>query len=274
MKYRHEFHAGNFADVHKHVLLLALLQALKRKDKGFLYLETHAGAGSYRLPARSAALETVLAAAAQSAELGRYARAVAGHRKDLEYSNAYPGSPVLAAAELREQDRAVLIESQPGEARALRDALQDAGRARIECADGFERLRAHLPPAERRGLVLVDPPYENNDDDFERAADAIEQGLRRFSSCVLAVWYPIKKAADLDPWHARIARAIPRPTLVSELWLFPTDSRVALNGSGMLVVNPPYRIAERMQIWLPELTALMDAQGQGGASVRWLVRPV
>jgi 23S rRNA (adenine2030-N6)-methyltransferase len=274
MKYRHAFHAGNFADVHKHVALLALLSALKRKDKGFLYFESHAGPGAYEAVSQRASLERILGgAAADLPEIARYSRAVETFRSRRGNPRAYPGSPLLAAAELRPQDRAILIESQPAEARALEVALGGMKGTRVEVGDGFAGLRAHLPPMERRALVLIDPPYEETDQDYERIASTIQEALRRLESCVLAAWYPIKKASDLEPWHARLARVIRHATLVSELWVYPTDSRVSLNGSGLVIINPPYRMADRMQIWLPGLAAALDTRGQAGASVRWLVSP-
>jgi 23S rRNA (adenine2030-N6)-methyltransferase len=272
MKYRHAYHAGNFADVHKHVALLAVLQTFRRKDKGFLYLETHAGRGAYDSAVDGAALDKVLRGATAIPELEHYCRALARYREGRD-AQAYPGSPLLAALELRPQDRAVLIEAQAPEARALERNLHDQRGARVECGDGFALMRAHLPPKERRGIVFIDPPYEETQDDFERSLQAVEEALRRFDSCVVLLWYPIKRAADLEPWHSQIARRIDHPTLVSELWLYPTDSRVALNGSGLVFVNPPYRIAERMQLWLPELASLLDAERRGGANVRWLTQP-
>lgn len=272
MKYRHAFHAGNFADVHKHAALLALLGALTRKAKGFLYLETHAGRGAYDLGEEGGrdglvGAERFLSQPCAAEELQRLARAIGEFRVAQRRPHAYPGSPLFAAGELRPQDRAVLIERQALEAQALQRALHGHPGVRIQCGDGYELLRSHLPPRERRGLLLIDPPYEERRRDFERVAGAIGEALRRFPTGVIAAWYPIKDERDTAAWLASLAAKIDVEALVSELWLHPRDSRVALNGSGVLVVNPPYRIAERMQLWLPELHALLDS-GAGGASVR------
>jgi 23S rRNA (adenine2030-N6)-methyltransferase len=294
MKYRHAHHAGNFADVHKHVTLLALLAALQRKDKGFLYLETHAGRGAYdlsRTPGESATgigrLEAQLGsgAASAAAELRNYGEKVRRLRREGGAPRLYPGSPLLAASELRPQDRAVLIERLPAEARALERALsgQAQGRARplqgeaalnitVETGDGFERLRAWLPPAERRGLTFLDPPYEQSREDFERVRRAATEALRRFHTGVVAIWYPIKDERDTAAWPAALAGELDCGLLAAELALYPRDSRVALNGSGMLILNPPYQVAERMQIWLPQLRACLDLGHGGGASVRSLGR--
>jgi 23S rRNA (adenine2030-N6)-methyltransferase len=256
LRYRHRFHAGSFADVHKHVTLLALLTALQRKDSGFLYLETHAGGGAYDLTR-------------PNTEAMRTADALERLRTQLGNGRAYPGSPLLAAAQLRPQDRAVLFELVPSEARALARALHGFTRARVEEANGFERLRACLPPRERRSLIFIDPPYEERTD-FENVAKGCEQALQRLRSAIVAAWYPIKDARTSAAWLARLAQRVDCENLVSEWWLYPRDSRVALNGSGLVILNPPYQFAARMHLWLPELHAQFKSAGAGGWSVRTL----
>ena len=281
MKYRHAYHAGNFADVHKHVTLLALLAALQRKDKGFLYLDTHAGRGAYDVStpgAESAAGVGRFERYEHNApELRQYAQVLSAFRAASGNAHLYPGSPLLAVRELRPQDRAVCIELLGAEAQLLAQALTQpgagpgaaGGRVRIERGDGFELLRAQLPPVERRGLTFIDPPYERRSD-FERVVAAVADGLRRFPTGVFAAWYPIKDARDTSPWHAAYAAAIRVETLVSELWLYPRDSRVALNGSGLLISNPPYLVAERMQTWLAELKSCLGTAAGAGCEVRML----
>jgi 23S rRNA (adenine2030-N6)-methyltransferase len=268
MKYRHSYHAGNFADVHKHVATLALLAALARKDKGFLYLETHAGSGDYTASDEAGAgISRVAGAQFQAEELLHYLSAVKAFRKAKGNNRAYPGSPVLAAGELRAQDRGIAVEIQPPEARALERALGPGTRMRVETGDGFQRLRAHLPPQERRALVLIDPPYEETRQDYERVTSTLEDALRRFESGVYCAWYPIKEAREIASWKTSLARAIGREVLFSEVWIYPRDSRVGLNGSGLAIVNPPYQIDERMKVWQPELHTALDAAGAGGQSV-------
>ena len=274
MKYRHTFHAGNFADVHKHVTLLALLAALCRKDKGFLYFETHSGRGAYDLSEGGTEAEggvaRFFATANNSEELQKYAALLEEYRAQQGNRRAYPGSPLCAAHELRPQDRAVFVEIMPPEARALELAVAGNPRIKVETGDGFERLKAWLPPAERRGLTFIDPPYEETSRDFERVGNAIKEALRRFQTGVIAAWYPIKDERETALWQAGLARDIACETLVSELWLYPRDSRVGLNGSGLLIVNPPYLLAERMRVWLPELQAQLDTGKAGGTSIRTL----
>ncbi len=274
MKYRHSFHAGNFADVHKHVTLLALLAALKRKVKGFLYLDTHAGRASYDLsspsPEAAAGIGRFVAAEHTAPELAEFASLLARFRGRPGQRHLYPGSPLIAALELRPQDRAVLIELLAAEVRSLESSLEHAGVrcVRIERGDGFERLRAFLPPPERRALTFIDPPYEQTAQDFGRVSAALAEGLRRFPTGVFAAWYPIKEERSTAAWLAHLTRALPAPALVSELWLYPRDSRVGLNGSGILIANPPYLTLERMQVWLPELQRCLATGPGAGASVR------
>jgi 23S rRNA (adenine2030-N6)-methyltransferase len=279
LKYRHSFHAGNFADVHKHVTLLALLTALRRKDKAFFYFETHSGRGAYDLSQGGTEAEGGVsrfsATENNSEELQRFATRLEEYRAREGSRRAYPGSPLLAASELRPQDRAVLVELVPAEARALELAVAYNSQIRVEQGDGFERLRAWLPPAERRGLTFIDPPYEETAKDFEQVTAAIVEALRRFQTGIIAAWYPIKDERDIAAWQAGLVQTLERSgypcaTLAAELWLYPRDSRVGLNGSGLLIVNPPYLLAERMRVWLPELQAQLDAGQAGGSSIRLL----
>jgi 23S rRNA (adenine2030-N6)-methyltransferase len=282
MKYRHSHHAGNFADVHKHVTLLALIGALQKKDKGFFYLDTHAGRGSYDLSSpRAEAVGGIgrLAQAAvhEAAELRAYQGALATLRTELKQRHLYAGSPLLGLAALRPQDRAVLIELEGGEAHSLEAAVSALAQARaaplapvrVERGDGFQRLKAWLPPPERRGLTFIDPPYEEPEE-FARVSAALAEGLRRFPTGVQVAWYPIKDERTSSAWQAGCARTLGVPTLASELWLFRRDSRVALNGSGLLIVNPPHLILERMQVWLPELLSRLRSSADAGSSARML----
>ncbi len=282
MRYRHGFHAGNFADVHKHVTLLALLRAMQRKDKGFLYLDTHAGAGRYDLgaaethhgaEARSGVTAVLNAASTLEAEeLSDYVAAIGALRSALGDAGAYPGSPWLAAYTLRPQDRGVCCEIVPAECRALERALGGWRRVRAECADGYQRLPALLPPRERRCLILIDPPYEQPSAELEQATHAIGDALARLANAVIAVWYPIKDERALGPWLQRLEQHLAAPALSLELWIYPRDSRVSLNGSGLLIVNPPYQFEQRAEQWQGELQRLLDKSRHGGSCARWLVR--
>lgn len=268
MKYRHQYHAGNFADVHKHVLLIEVLRALTRKDKGLLFADTHAGRGEYDLhpgdkehPAEwQAGAAKVLAASPRHAALTRY--------RDLVTAGAhggsllYPGSPLIAARTLRPVDRAVFFETQREEAGHLRKVLPEDKRHRVEGTDGFQGLRALLPPPERRGCVLIDPPYEDRAD-YTHLLTAVKDSLLRFESAVLLLWLPVKLRSDFDAWFSTLQAAASRPVLASLLWMHPCDSRAALNGSALVLVNPPYLVEQEMREWLPELRLLLGGAQSG-----------
>lgn len=280
MKYRHSFHAGNFADVHKHVILLALLAGLQRKEKGFLYLDTHAGAGRYDLgsPDTHHGAEakhgvSVLRSHATftAPELRDYVTSVASAAAALGGEQLYPGSPVLAAQALRVQDRGACFEILPPECRALERALGGFRRMQIHCEDGLKCFGAWLPPPERRALILIDPPYENAAADLDATLEAVRQIRGRLANAVIAIWYPIKDERLLTSWLARATQQLGAPALISELWVYPRDSRVSLNGSGVLLVNPPYQLDVRMREWLPELSTALDVQHQGGCTQRWII---
>jgi 23S rRNA (adenine2030-N6)-methyltransferase len=287
MQYRHSFHAGNFADVHKHIALLALLRALQKKAKGFLFLDTHAGEGLYdlastdaRQSAESDAGITQLEHALEQnggschAAIRAYVDAIELIRRDHGNKRSlYPGSPLLAATALRSVDQAICVESIAQTARALQRALEHsanliASMPRVTAGDGYQEIRAQLPPALRRGLVLIDPPYEAADEE-QRTADALIQGLTRFETGVFAVWYPIKKQYDSDLWLARITRGISRPAVTVEMCLREPDHTAGLNGSGMLVVNPPWQFDSDANQWQTELHGLLG--GTSGSRVNWLI---
>jgi 23S rRNA (adenine2030-N6)-methyltransferase len=287
MQYRHSFHAGNFADVHKHIALLALISALHKKAKGFLFLDTHAGEGLYDLAGadarRSAESEAgvtrLLAAARDLAEplspaIQNYVLAVATVRERLGGgTHSYPGSPLLAATALRDADQCVCVESLSQQARALQrvldqPALQVHAPVRVLSGDGYQQLKALLPPVQRRGLVLIDPPYENPDEEKLIAA-AFAEALTRFETGVYALWYPIKKQHDTDLWLARITRGVEQPVVAIEMCLTEPDSAVGLNGSGMLVINPPWRFDVDAAQWQPQLHDLLG--GKAATRVNWLV---
>jgi 23S rRNA (adenine2030-N6)-methyltransferase len=279
VKYRHSYHAGNFADVHKHVTLLALLAALQRKDKGLLYLDTHAGRGLYDLAGPEAhqsaeargGIGALALAAPQATPLRDYLRGVQTARKLNGNNQCYPGSALLVAQSLRPQDRAVCYEQQPPEERALARALSADPRARALCGDGLAAIEAQLPPPERRALVLIDPPYEDTAAELKAGLDAVQRILGRLANALIALWYPIKDERTLAPWLAEAEKTLAAPVLLSELWLYPRDSRVALNGSGMMMVNPPYQFDQAAREWLPELGLALGAAANGGTTLRWIV---
>jgi 23S rRNA (adenine2030-N6)-methyltransferase len=271
LKYRHSFHAGNFADVHKHVALLALLRAMQRKDKGFLYIDTHAGAGAYDLPPSGGRHEAkqgvamLAGAALASEELRDYARAIEQWRHGSGGGSSYPGSAALACQALRPQDHAVCCELVASECRALERNLGGLRRVVVECGNGYQALKARLPSPERRSLILIDPPYEQPQSESEQARAALLTIHDRQANAVVALWYPIKN----EPAEASLPQIEGEFSLLRlELWVYARDARVGLNGSGLLIVNPPHRYEERAREWQRELVALLDPDKRGGSSVQ------
>ncbi len=245
MNYRHIYHAGNFADVAKHVGLLYCLRALKRKDAGFFALDTHSGRAFYDLQAPEAqksgegerGVQRLIVHAIGNKSLADYFTAVRARRgKRLP---RYPGSPALIAQELRSQDRALFVELLPAEARAAQREIESQGRVRTEIGDGYAALKAFLPPEERRGLVMIDPPYESVDE-LKTMLQAFAEAYRRWPSAIYLLWYPIRSATQRSLVHARFeALRIPK-MLLADLAIHPDDAGLGLAGSGLLIVNPPY----------------------------------
>lgn len=279
MKYRHACHAGNFADVMKHVALIAVLERLKQKDRPIFLLDTHAGRGLYDLGSRDSAAEAARGilklAAARPPELpacvARYLEIIhsfnAGGGGKLRW---YPGSPLLAAALLRSQDRMAFCEVQPAEADQLRHELRGDARVGVHCRDGFEASGALLPPPEKRGLVLIDPPYEEQETEFVRVAEALATIATRWPQGVLMAWYPIKQGAVASRLHRRLQDAGVERLLVAELCVHPDDSRAGLNGSGIAIINPPWQLDADLRQAIPLLHTVLAPDGAGRTRVALL----
>ncbi|MGY0611307.1 MULTISPECIES: 23S rRNA (adenine(2030)-N(6))-methyltransferase RlmJ [unclassified Luteimonas] len=284
MNYRHAFHAGNHADVLKHVVLLALCDALVAKPAPLFALDTHAGRGLYHLAGASAkrtgeaddGIARLFAETPKDPLLRRYLDAVRACRQ-LHGADAYPGSPWLLAHALRADDRIACCELQPEEVKVLGATFADDRRVRVQAGDGYAAMRALLPPRDGdtrigRGLVLVDPPYESQLAEFDDSLAAIRDGLRRFPQGVFALWYPIKLRRTLGPFQRRAADLPAKSALLAELMVRPDDSPLRMNGSGLMVVNPPWQLDAVLE---PALAALARALGERGASARlhWLRSP-
>ena len=273
MNYRHGYHAGNFADVLKHTVLCELLRLLTAKDKKLFVLDTHAGAGGYDLSGNQArrtgeaeAGIVRLAAASRAgmpAAVARYLAAVAAYDRKFGPAGGktrrYPGSPRLVRAGLRPGDRFVACELHPEEALLLKREFAGDRAVEVRQADGYKALKALLPPVERRGLVLIDPPFEVPDE-YEHVLRALRQGVRRFATGCYAVWYPIKDEAA-GAFAADLASFKP---LVLELRLDGVAPG-KLAACGLAVINPPWRFEEAMREALPWIAA------QLGPGVSWAV---
>jgi 23S rRNA (adenine2030-N6)-methyltransferase len=267
MNYRHEFHAGNFADVLKHAALTRALLYLRRKDKPFRVIDTHAGAGLYDLAGPEAARSNE----AQDGILRLLDDPVSGAAGDLlaPYLDAvraagaprlYPGSPLIAQALMRPQDRAAFCELLPQAAHDLRRALGRDARVKTIEIDGYAGLKAYVPPVERRGLVLIDPPFERRDE-YERAFDSLQAALRKWPGGTYMVWQPVKEPEVAEAFCRAIAAEAPDCLRVDLQVEAPQPGR-PLARTGLLIVNPPYVLEEELKILLPALTLLL-ARGPG-----------
>jgi 23S rRNA (adenine2030-N6)-methyltransferase len=271
VNYRHAFHAGNFADVHKHVVLLALLEHLHKKPKPFFFLDTHAGPGVYDLQSAEArrggewqnGIGRIRKTTPPLACLDHYL-AIVGST-----GQSYPGSPVIAAEMLRENDRAVFVEKHPDEALLLKETIGYRKRVSVLADSGFVALKAQLPPKENRGLVLIDPPYEN-DSEFADVAQALLIALGRWPNGIYCVWYPLKPGRSEQRLQRTLIDAGIKKILALELNVLPSDSPLGLNGSGLVIVNPPFHLDEQMRVLLPQLHRALVPEQTGGVRVEWL----
>jgi 23S rRNA (adenine2030-N6)-methyltransferase len=292
--YRHAFHAGNHADVLKHTVLVAVMKHLALKEVGLTAIDTHAGAGIYRLDSTDAqqsgeAQEGLLALMRNKSKLsGPMAEALVDYRKVLDHFNQqggllnYPGSPMIAHHLLREQDKLKLFEMHPTDIRALQtnvDALKAGRQVTVMHEDGFNGLPKYLPPSTRRGLVFIDPSYEIKLD-YERVVVAVSIGMKRFSTGTYVVWYPIipRPQAHSLPRHlTNLARQADKPWLHATLRI-KTGARpdgvagekakpVGLVDSGVVIINPPFTLYEQLQQALPQMVQLMGQDHLAGFSL-------
>ena len=277
LSYRHLFHAGNFADVFKHALLVRLLVALAAKEKPFLYLDTHAGIGRYDLGhvwAQKAreyqnGIARVWRAPDAPPTLEPYLDAVRAVNPDSAL-RFYPGSPLIAKRFVRNADRMVLTELNKTDCAALQAAFRNERRVAVQLMDAYQALKAYLPPPERRGLVLVDSPFDRSRE-FDRILKALKEAHARWATGVYAIWYPLMEPAPMRDFSAAIRRSGIRKVLQLELTVRRRDESGIIPGCGMLVVNPPWHFDEEARplvAWLAKKLALDDA---AAARTEWLV---
>ncbi|WP_363796478.1 23S rRNA (adenine(2030)-N(6))-methyltransferase RlmJ [Lysobacter firmicutimachus] len=285
MNYRHAFHAGNHADVLKHVALLALCDALTVKPAPLFALDTHAGRGLYPLDGNSAqrtgeaegGIGRLIAEAPKQPAIARYLAAVRACRS-VHGPAAYPGSPWLLAHALREDDRIAACELQPEEAGQLRQHFHADPRMAVHARDGYAAMKALLPPkigATRynRGLVLIDPPYEAQLEEFDTALAALREGLARWPQGCYALWYPIKRRRALQPFYRRAAALPAKSILTAELLVRADDSPLRMNGSGLLLLNAPWQLDETLAAVLPALARTLGETSAAEGGLNWLKRP-
>jgi 23S rRNA (adenine2030-N6)-methyltransferase len=275
MNYRHAFHAGNFADVLKHAALLLALERLKLKEKGFFVLDAQAGRGAYDLGADQArrtgeaadGVLRVLAAADPPAALAPYLAALRAF-DPADPPARYPGSPRLIRMALRPQDRLVANELHPEDAAALAAEFADDRQVKARHEDAYALLKSALPPPERRGLVLLDPPYEAADE-FARLAAGLEQAHRRWATGIYLLWRPIKARGPAHAFHGALLESGVRRILTAELLVEPPDDPARLSGCGLEIVNPPWGLEDSLRELLPWLARTLSRRG-GDWRLEWL----
>lgn len=271
MNYRHAYHAGNFADVIKHIVLCRLLSYLRFKDKPFFVLDSHAGCGLYDLGAEEAqrtqeaqdGVARLNKAADVPSEIEAYLSLVRGLNLQKDEITQYPGSPLIIKNFLREKDRLVAVELHPQDVIHLRKALKNDYRIRIEARSGYEAIKALLPPPERRGLVLIDPPFEQTDE-FQNLNKALIEAQRRWPTGTYAIWYPIKSRPPVDKFLKSLREMSFQEIWVAELAPFSYDNAQRLNGCGLVLINPPYVFEAELRRILPWLCRLLAREA--GAS--------
>ncbi len=279
MNYRHAFHAGSFADVHKHVTLALVLSHLREKETAFRVIDTHAGIGLYDLHSEEAertgewreGIGRLLAAPLQNEPaslLAPYLEAIASLNAPGEL-RCYPGSPALARAMLRRQDRMIACESEPVAADQLASLLKGDHRCKAIRIDAWTALTAYIPPVERRGLVLIDPPYEQPGE-MARLAQAIPAAYRKWATGIFMLWYPIKDRRETEALARALVQAQIAKVLRTELSVAPVAASGRLGASGLLVINPPWKLHRQLAELLPWLATLLGREDRGEFRLEWL----
>ncbi|HEK0369635.1 TPA: 23S rRNA (adenine(2030)-N(6))-methyltransferase RlmJ [Proteus mirabilis] len=277
LSYRHSFHAGNHADVLKHIVQTLIIESLKEKEKPFLYLDTHAGAGRYQLTnahaTRTGEYLEGIARLWQQEEVPElilsYLEAV-GSLNTSDELRYYPGSPLLAAKLLREQDLLMLTELHPTDFPLLRTEFSRDKRVRVCREDGFGQLKSKLPPASRRGFALIDPPYELKQD-YSAVVKGIVEGYKRFATGTYAIWYPVVHRQQIKRMLKELEATGIRKILQIELAVKPDSDQLGMTASGMIVINPPWKLASQMASILPWLHKTLVPEGTGHTLVEWVV---
>lgn len=276
LSYRHSFHAGNHADVIKHIVQSLILSSLQQKEKPFVYHDTHSGVGRYDLNHEwsektgeyKLGIGRLWDEVELPEELNNYLDAI----KQLNEGNElqfYPGSPRVARAHLRKQDRMVLTELHPSDYPLLQQEFQRDRQVSIFKEDGFQRLKASLPPKERRGLVLIDPPYELAKE-YRDVVQAIYQAHKRWATGIYAIWYPVVNRCDIEDMIESIKGLGIRKILQIELGVTPDTNERGMTASGMIVINPPWKLEQQMKTILPFLKNTI-APATGHYTLDWVV---
>ena len=278
--YRHNFHAGNYADVVKHVVLTSLLQALQQKNKPFYLQDSHGGIGLYDLSSHEADKNREYLSGisrlwqapnpiAHPAAVQRYLDIVRSFNSsgELRY---YPGSPRLGRALLRANDRMVVTELNTIDCEILKREFNGDKQVTVHLQDGYQGIKAYLPPAERRGLVLIDPAYELKDE-YTRLVCGLQNGYQRWSTGIYAIWYPLMSKPIRDDFFEALKATGIRKILTAELSISPLQAEKSMCGSGMIIINAPWLLDQQLKSELEWLWPLLSDSKEGGVNVEWLV---
>jgi len=276
LSYRHSYHAGNFADVLKHSVLIHILEHLKKKQKPFCYVDTHAGAGNYSLTSEQAektqeyqqGIAKLWQASHQPPALESYIKVIKAFNTQSKLTR-YPGSPMIARHLLRPQDRLFLYELHNTEIELLRESVNKDKRVQLMHEDGFKRCLSIMPPQQRRGLVLIDPSYEIKTD-YKQVFETLMQLYKRFATGTYALWYPVVERQRIDELEQKITASSLQNVQLFELAQLKDSQQLGMTASGIIVVNPPWTLQAEMQVALPYLAGQLGIGKQGGYRIKQL----
>ncbi|WP_020559351.1 23S rRNA (adenine(2030)-N(6))-methyltransferase RlmJ [Thiofilum flexile] len=281
LSYRHAFHAGNHADILKHATLTLMLSSLNQKPKPYYYIDTHAGAGLYRLDSgwsnktgeAALGIQKLWPHRARLPQLKTYFDCIQALNRG-ETIIHYPGSPWIAQTLVRSTEHLVLIELHPDDKNLIKSNLNQTKQTTFVVNDGFQELIARVPPSLKRGLVLIDPPYELKQD-YQRVTESLAEAYKRWATGVYAVWYPIlaNKRDHSDTMLRKIKQGAYSNLLKVELKVMGAQSEFGMHGSGMLIVNAPWQLDRELKTILPTLTDILALDNQASWSVEWLKEP-
>ncbi len=280
MNYRHIYHAGNFADVIKHLLLIAVIDRLKLKETPFFAMDTHAGIGLYDLTSEQAqktkeadaGILSLLQADIKNQDIIDYLNIVKSFNTE-DKLDVYPGSPAIISHVMRQHDRFTACELHPTDYHTLSNNWRTfPHKINAMNMDGYEALKANLPPKERRGVVLIDPPFEERDE-FATLAENLKMAMKKWHNGVYVIWFPIKAHLPIEKFYNDVIAMNVDKTLLVECWITDKKEPETLNGCGLIVMNTPYLLDERIRQMTPELNLHICPNGTPGIEVKWLVKP-
>ncbi|OTQ71341.1 23S rRNA (adenine(2030)-N(6))-methyltransferase RlmJ [Gilliamella apis] len=277
LSYRHSYHAGNHADVLKHIVLTLCINSLKEKEKPFLYLDTHSGAGRYLLQSEHAEKTgeylsgiNLIWQQSETPELLNTYLSVLKRYNPFDKLKYYLGSPLIAKQLLREQDKINLTELHPTDYPLLRQEFSKDKRAKVLREDGFAQLKSKLPPESRRGIVLIDPSYEIKDD-YQKIPKALLEAYKRFATGIYLIWYPVVSRTQTQKMIDEIVNLGIKKISQFEFAIKPDNNQKGMTASGMIVINPPWKLQQQMQTIMPWLKNTLDTEKMGNYLIKELV---